>query len=119
MLSEEHYIESRWGDSIANARQFLESVLRETASKHSLQCLSTPLPATTYTWPVNVREYLQREGLFERKEKDALASVYGLLSNTGSHPYMAQEDQARLLRQLALTLAQFVMLRAKGALGSK
>jgi hypothetical protein len=46
--------------------------------------------------------------------KEALAKVYGLLSHTGGHPYMAQNDQARLLRHLALTFSQFAMLRLRG-----
>lgn len=45
-----------------------------------------------------MRDYLEQEALLERKEKDALAQVYGLLSETGAHPYIAKSDQARLLR---------------------
>ena len=63
-----------------------------------------------------VRDYLEREGLLETKEKKELAEVYGLLSNVGSHPYIAGKDQARLLRQQALLLSQFVMLRYQGYL---
>ena len=63
-----------------------------------------------------MRNYLEEEGLLETKEKEAVAKIYGLLSNTGGHPYMASNDQARLLRQLALTLSHFVMLRFDGYL---
>jgi hypothetical protein len=63
-----------------------------------------------------VRDYLERSGLLESKEKEALAKVYGPLSHTGGHPYMAQNDQARLLRHLALTFSQFAMLRLRGKL---
>jgi hypothetical protein len=117
-LSEEHYLASRWDDSIANSRKFLESVLQEVAAVHSSRLRAVDLPETTYSRPVNVRDYLEREGLLEGKEKEALAKVYGLLSETGSHPYMARNDQARLLRHLALTFSQFVMLRLRGALSS-
>lgn len=113
--SEEHYVAERWEDSISNSRKFLESVLREVASAYSQRVSGNALPSGTYTRPVRVRDYLEREGLLETKEKEALASVYGLLSNTGSHPYMAQKDQARLLRQLALPFSQFAMLRLQGA----
>jgi hypothetical protein len=44
--------------------------------------------------------------------------VYGLLSHTGAHPYMAENDQARLLRHLALLFAHFAMLRLQGKLSS-
>jgi hypothetical protein len=115
-LSEEHYLASRWSDSISNSRNFLESVLREVAAAHSTRIKNMPLPQNTYEKPVLVRDYLEREGLLETKEKEALAKFYGLLSSTGSHPYMAQSDQARLLRHLALTFSQFVLLRFQGSL---
>ena len=115
-LSEEHYLAERWDDSIANSRKFLECVLREVAAAHSLRCKGTQLPDSTYKRPVRVRDYLEREGLLETKEKETIASVYGLLSETGGHPYMARDDQSRLLRHLALTLSQFVMLRLRGSL---
>ncbi len=112
-LSETHYMEARWDDSISNSRKFLECVLTQSAAKHSLAVNSAPL---TKTRPVQVREYLESEGLLEASEKEALAKVYGLLSHTGGHPYMAENDQARLLRHLALTFCQFVMLRLQGRL---
>jgi hypothetical protein len=66
-----------------------------------------------------VRDYLEQNGLLEGKEKDALAKVYGLLSETGGHPYMAQNEQARLLRHLALSFSQFAMLRFRGCLAAR
>ncbi len=115
-LSETHYIDGRWGDSISNSRKFLECVLTQVAAKHSLSVKNTALAKSVAGKPVKVREYLEHEGLLETKEKEALAKVYGLLSHTGSHPYMAENDQARLLRHLALTFCQFVMLRLQGEL---
>lgn len=115
-LSEEHYIAKKWDDSISNSRKFLECVLQETASTHSLRVKKAALPERVYAKPVEVREYLEREGLLETKEKETLRTTYGLLSHTGGHPYMAQNDQARLLRHLALTFSQFVMLRLEGSL---
>jgi len=115
-LSEEHYIAGRWSDAIANSRLVLEGVLQEVATAYSERRKATALPANTYTKPVEVRQFLEREGLLEQKEREVIQYTYGLLSNTGSHPYMAAKDQARLLRQMALTLSQFVMLRLEGAL---
>lgn len=112
-LSEEHYLASRWDDAISNSPKFLELVLAEVAYSHSAT-VSATLDDDTLSRPVRVRDYLERSGLLERKEKDAIGSVYGLLSETGSHPYMAQSEQARLLRHLALTFSQFVMLRLRG-----
>ena len=115
-LSEEHYLAKRWDDSISNSRKFLEAVLEAVAAAFSSQKESATLDASVVGKPVRVREYLERAGLLERKEKEAIASIYGLLSETGGHPYMAGSEQARLLRHLALTLSQFIMLRLRGAL---
>ncbi len=113
-LSVEHYINGKWDDSISNSRKFMECCLREIASLHSLKKHNMELPNRNYESPRDVRDYLERENLLETKEKNATAAIYGLLSNTGSHPYIADSDQARLLRHLSLTLSQFVMLRLEG-----
>lgn len=89
--------------------------MQEVASKYFLSHHGTALDERVIKSPVQVRDYLERENLLETKEKEAIAKVYGLLSHTGGHPYMAESDQARLLRHLALTFSQFVMLRLKGA----
>lgn len=113
-LSEEHWFNQKWDDCISNARRFLESALQEVAAAHCIRRTGTAIDARVYDRPVEVREYLEREGLLETKEKKAISEVYGLLSNVGSHPYIAEKDQARLLRQQALLLSQFVMLRYEG-----
>jgi len=118
-LSEKHFLESKWDDSIANSRKFLESVLQEIASKHHQTKTGTPINKDTYEWAGKVRNYLESVGLFATKEKDATASIYQLLSETGSHPYIAEKDQARLMRYLALTFSQFALLRFQGYLQSK
>lgn len=115
-LSEEHYLNMKWDDSISNSRKFFESVLRETASTFNWKVKEESLPESIYKKPIEIRKYLEQIGLINSKENGALASIYGLLSETGGHPHMAIKDQARLLRQLALTLSQFVMLRLQGRL---
>lgn len=91
--SEEHYLAKKWDDCISNSRKFLESVLREIASAHSKRYKKVSLKDSVYESPVKVRDYLEMENLLEIKEKEAIAKIYGLLSNTGSHPYMASNDQ--------------------------
>lgn len=115
-LSEKHYVDSNWDDSISNSRKYLENVLQEIAAAHSLQETGTSTSNNDLSRPVFVRDYLEEKGLLERKEKEALAKIYGLLSDTGGHPYIAENDQARLMRHLALTFSQFVMLRFEGYL---
>jgi hypothetical protein len=114
-LSEEHYMARRWDDSISNSRKFLEGVLQEVAASHHLASRSSTIPEETYSRPARIRDYLESSGLLEPKEKQALSSSYGLLSETGGHPYTAQSDQARLLRHLALTFSQFALLRLRGS----
>jgi hypothetical protein len=116
-LSEEHYVAQRWDDSISNSRKFLECVIAQVALTHSTSVAHATLDSKTLERPVAVRDYLESSGLLDAKEKEAIAKTYGLLSHTGGHPYMAESDQARLLRQMALTLSQFVLLRLKGMLG--
>lgn len=116
-LGEEHFVAARWSDSIANVRKFFELTLQEGARSLG-QAKGTPLDESSLTRPVEVRQYLERQGLFERKERESIDKLYGLLSETGAHPYMAESDQARLLRQLSLTLSQFVLLRLESAIAT-
>lgn len=118
-LSEDHYKNGRWDDSISNSRKFLECVLQEVASTYSLKKMNCPITHELYSKPVRVRDYLCDKGLIDTKEKESISSIYGLLSEKGSHPYMAQNDQARLLRQLALTISQFVMIRLNGSFSKR
>jgi len=115
-LSETDYVDEKWGDSIANSRKFLESILQEITAKHHLAKTGQTVNPSIYSRPYKVRDYLQAQGLIEPKEKKAISEVYGLLSETGAHPYIAQKDQARLMRHLALTFAQFALLRLQGSL---
>lgn len=118
--SESHYLENRWDDCISQSRKYLELVLLQVAVRYSEQVHGLPLPDfdKLKRQPVLVRNYLKNEHLIDADEHDALWKVYGLLSGKGNHPFMAQSDQARLLRQLALIFAQFIMLRLEGRLQS-
>ena len=114
-LSEEHYLAGRWPDSVSNSRKFFESVLKQVARQYA-SYKSITFNEETLEKPVEVRRFLESNGLLEKKEREAIAEIYGLLSHTGSHPYMAEKDQARLLRQISLTMSQFIMLRLEGAM---
>ena len=112
-LSEKHYVNGDWSDSIGNARKFVEAILQEVALSHGKR-KGFELGNQTLQRPVAVREYLEHENLLEKRERETLDKLYGLLSHTGGHPYMAEQDQARLLRQLSLTMTQFILLRLEG-----
>jgi hypothetical protein len=118
-LSVQDYQESRWDDSISNSRKVLEGVLSQAAACYITISGGNGLSPKVLERPVEVRDYLEHAGILERKEKDTISSVYGLLSDTGGHPYIAERDQARLMRHLALTFSQFVLLRLEGILRAK
>jgi hypothetical protein len=112
-LSENAYTESRWNDTISNARNFLESILDQVANALA-QRLTGAIRSESVSNPAQVRDYLENNGFIDATEKSAIARVYGLISNTGSHPNMAHKDQARLMRNLALTFSQYILLRWEG-----
>jgi hypothetical protein len=112
--SDDHYLNGRWADAIHNSRKFLESILLGVASRNARVAEKRDLSEGAKESPAAIRSYLEKQGLLESKEVKALSAVYGLLSHTGGHPYMAEADQARLLRHLAMTFSHFVMLRLRG-----
>lgn len=114
-LSVEHYQNERWDDCIANSRKVLELVLSQVADRLGA-AKGNPMRQGDLERPAKVREYLESVGLLEQKEREAVAKIYALLSDTGGHPYIAHRDQARLLRHYALTTTQFVLLRLTGIL---
>lgn len=118
-LSAKDYQESRWDDSISNSRKVLDGVLTQTAVRFSAIAGNAGLSPKELERAAAVRDYLEHTGILEKKEKEAIASVYGLLSDTGGHPYIAGPDQARLMRHLSLTFSQFVLLRLEGAIHAK
>lgn len=115
-LAEDHFLNARWDDSISNSRKFLESILRQVANGINLKKYTNNLDEQMLNRAAQVRDFLEKEKLIETKEKEAIAKVYGLLSDTGSHPYIAEKDQARLMWHLSLTFCQFVLLRYEGFL---
>ena len=79
-LSEKHYLASRWEDCIANARKFFELTLQECACRHSRVSRGSPLSDAVVQRPVKVRDYLERESLLEKKERELVDKTYGLLN---------------------------------------
>lgn len=117
-LSVTDYQESKWDDSILNSRKVLERILAQVANHFNEVVNGAPLQEEILSRPSSVRDYLEKQGLIEKIEKETIFQVYKLLSHTGAHPYMAQRDQARLMRHLALTFSQFILLKLESALQS-
>jgi hypothetical protein len=115
-LSEEHYSTGKWGDCISNSRNALEAILRQIADAIHVKKNGTNLSQKIYTKAVDVRIYLETEKFFDKRETNTVIAVHGLLSNTGSHPNMAEKDEARLMRNLALSLSQYALITYEGFL---
>ena len=80
-LSEKHYVNGDWTDSITNSRNFLEGTLREVAANYSKKIKGVALGKKRYESASQIRNYLENEGLLESKEKNVISSIYGLLSS--------------------------------------
>jgi hypothetical protein len=72
-LSEKHYVEGRWSDSIGNARKFFEGILQGVAKKHADEAGAADSHVLAGQRPVEVRAYLEASGLLEKKERETLA----------------------------------------------
>lgn len=113
-LTVSDYQGSRWDDSISNSRKVLEGVLSQTAARLGTITKLEVLSPEKIARAAEVRDYLERNKILVKREKETINQVYGLLSETGGHPNIAGKDQARLMRHLALTFSQFVLLRLEG-----
>lgn len=109
--SEEHYVADKYDDAISNARKFYEVVEKEVARDHSRRIGGSPIKEATLKNSRDIREYLKRHNLIDEKEQRVLINVSDLLSDKGGHAYVAEKEEARLLRIMALTLAQFILNR--------
>lgn len=116
--AEVDYLADRWDDSISQSRKFHEYVMQEVAATHHAHAHDSPLDPAVYDAPGQVRKYLRDAGLLNHKECAAFGALFSLFSETGSHPYVAEATQARLMWRLALTLSDFMLARLGGYLAS-
>ncbi len=113
-LSEEHYVNRKYDDSISNSRKVLDAILKQLTETIYQKVKGTPPPPALLKNATDIRVFLEKQGLITTPERETLEKTYGLLSVTGGHPYIAEKDQARLMRHLALTFSQFILLRYQG-----
>lgn len=114
--SEEHFIDGKWDDSISNTRKVLDAILGQVASCVYSTLNKKTIPTEMLKNATDIRNFLERQNLLTKVEREALEKNYSALSTTGGHPYIAEKDQARLMRHLGLTFSQFVLLRYEGFL---
>ena len=113
-LSEEHYVNKKWDDSISNSRKVLDATLSQVATNVFLKVNNKSIPPEMLKNATDIRLFLEREGLVTKQERELLDKLYALLSASGGHPFIAERDQARLLRQQVLTNCQFVLIQYQG-----
>lgn len=89
-------------NSITNARQALEQILRDVADLTA--------DARHDTRPSNdaVRDYLEQSGFLTREEKRGISGLYGFLSGA-AHPGIIDQEAARLGRNFALGACHYVL----------
>lgn len=117
--SEEHYLNGKWDDCISNARQVLDLIIQELAKDAVKTLGSVALPEKDFRRAAAVREHLEKIGLVSTDEMKAIKEAYAFMSNTGSHPYIAAQDEARLARRMALVYCEFLLLRYRGKVAAK
>jgi hypothetical protein len=121
-LCNEHYETGgdKASDCIHNARQYLERILEDVAVTWSQRPGSAVLPKpATDMRAVHYRDYLRDVGLLSAKEHEAFSKLYGLLSETGGHPGIPRQHQARVFRRLALSMALFTLLSLESKIGDR
>jgi hypothetical protein len=102
------YLAGKYENAIGNSRQFLENTLIQIAiAAGGANELGPKREA------VRVREVLADKGILDTAEKEFFAKAYGMLSNRGSHPRIAERDEALFWHKQALILTQFALLRYK------
>lgn len=109
-LTDEHYVNGKWGDCIKHARDLAECMLLEVVEARATLGAGS-VPAKAKEQAVTVRTELHSSGFLDDKEVGFLNALWKLLSEQGGHMNMSPQENARICRQYALTAAHFVLLR--------
>jgi len=98
-----------WGAASSEARNFLVGTLR---GLRDVATLRGKVP--TYKQPEKdgpLIEDFKSVGLFTEEEKNAVMHVWVLLSHSGPHVGIKEEDSARLSRLLAIGMTEWIALK--------
>ena len=106
----EHFKNSKWGDSIHNARRLYELVLKECAKYYSNNIEKTNKNFEK-SKAVGIREYLEKVGFFSEDEINIVRYTYQYISNKGSHIKLAIEEQADFSRVLVINIILYSLRR--------
>jgi hypothetical protein len=74
-LSEEHYVNKKWDDSISNSRKVLDATLSQVATNVYLKVKNKPIPSEMLKNATDLRLFLEREGLLTKQERELLDTL--------------------------------------------
>lgn len=107
--SDRAFAHEGWGSASSEARNFLIAMLR---GLREVATARGKVPA--YKQPGKdgpLIEDFKAIGLFTDEEKNAVMHVWVLLSHSGPHVGIKEEDSARLSRLLAIGMAEWIVLK--------
>ncbi len=106
----EHLENSKWEDVIHNSRKLLEIVLKECAIYYSNN-IKNDKNDLINAKPVEIRKYLEKVNYFSEDESNIIHYYYKYLSNIGSHPKLALEEQADFSRVMSINTILYAINR--------
>ena len=106
----EHFEHSIWADVIHNSRKLYEIVLMECAKYYSQNILKDNKIKGNEK-PVQVREYLENNDYFSEDEANIVRYYYKYISNIGSHPKIALQEQADFSRVMSINTMLYALNR--------
>lgn len=109
-LTDEHYVNAKWGDCIKHARDLAECILLEIVKARAALGVGN-CPPKAKEQAITVRNELHASGFLDEKELGFINALWKLLSEQGGHMNMSAHENARICRQYALSAAHFVLLR--------
>lgn len=105
----EHFTNSKWEDSIHNGRKLYEMVLSKVAKKYSNIMGDKKISGNEKQ--VQIREYLEEKEFFSEDEINIVRYYYKYISNIGSHPKLALQEQADFCRVLTINICLYALKR--------
>lgn len=108
--SEEHFRNEVWDDAIGDSRKALEQVFNGIVQDlRASEGQTTKISAGKQSL-----NYFEKKGLYDARTAKTFLTLYDTLSFKGNHPFLADVDEARLYRNLARMIAQYLLLSYRG-----
>ena len=105
----EHFTNSKWEDSIHNGRKLYEMILLKVAKCYSNIIGDNKIHGNEKQ--VQIREYLENKEFFSEDEINIIRYYYKYISNIGSHPKLALQEQADFCRVLTINICLYALNR--------